>query len=231
MSNIYITGDTHGDFKKILYFCDKYKTSKKDIMIVLGDAGINYYLDNYDYILKEELLNYPITFFCIHGNHEERPENIKTYKTKIFNDGIVYYEEKYPNILFAKDGEIYTLNNKKVLVIGGAYSIDKNYRLMMGYNWYESEQPSVETKHIIIEKINNNNKVDIVLSHTCPFKYMPYEAFLKGIDQSKVDNDTEKFLDEVEAKLEYKKWYCGHFHIDKKIDKIRFMMNDIDVFS
>lgn len=231
MSNIYITGDTHGDFKKILYFCDKYKTSKKDIMIVLGDAGINYYLDNYDYILKEELLNYPITFFCIHGNHEERPENIKTYKTKIFNDGIVYYEEKYPNILFAKDGEIYTLNNKKVLVIGGAYSVDKNYRLMMGYNWYESEQPSVETKNMIIEKINNNNKVDIVLSHTCPFKYMPYEAFLKGIDQSKVDNDTEKFLDEVESKLEYKKWYCGHFHIDKKIDKLRFMMNDIDVFS
>lgn len=230
MSNIYITGDTHGDFKKILYFCDKYKTSKKDIMIVLGDAGINYYLDNYDYILKEELLNYPITFFCIHGNHEERPENIKTYKTKIFNDGIVYYEEKYPNILFAKDGEIYTLNNKKVLVIGGAYSVDKNYRLMMEYNWYESEQPSVETKHMIIEKINNNNKVDIVLSHTCPFKYMPYEAFLKGIDQSKVDNDTEKFLDEVESKLEYKKWYCGHFHIDKKIDKLRFMMNDIEAF-
>lgn len=230
MSNIYITGDTNGDFKKILYFCDKYKTSKKDIMIVLEDAGINYYLDNNDYILKEELLNYPITFFCIHGNHEERPENIKTYKTKIFNDGIVCYEGKYPNILFAKDGEIYTLNNKKVLVIGGAYSVDKNYRLMMEYNCYESEQPSVETKNIIIEKINNNNKVDIVLSHTCPFKYMPYEAFLKGIDQSKVDNSTEKFLDEVESKLEYKKWYCGHFHINKKIDKLRFMMNDIEAF-
>lgn len=231
MSNIYITGDTHGDFNKILNFCDKYKTSKKDIMIVLGDAGINYYLDNYDYMLKEELLNYPITFFCIHGNHEERPENIKTYKTKMFHDGIVYYEEKYPNILFAKDGEIYTLYNKKVLVIGGAYSVDKEYRLRMGYNWYESEQPSIETKNMIMEKISNSNKVDVVLSHTCPFKYMPYEAFLKGVDQSKVDNDTEKFLDEVESKLEYKKWYCGHFHIDKKIEKLRFMMDDIDIFS
>lgn len=231
MSNIYITGDTHGDFNKILNFCNKYKTNKKDVMIVLGDAGINYYLDNYDYMLKEELLNYPITFFCIHGNHEERPENIKTYKTKMFHDGIVYYEEKYPNILFAKDGEIYTLNTKKVLVIGGAYSIDKDYRLRMGYNWYESECPSIETKKITIEKITKNNKVDIVLSHTCPFKYMPYETFLKGVDQSKVDNDTEKFLDEVESKLEYKKWYCGHFHIDKKIDKLRFMMDDIDVFS
>ena len=25
-----------------------------------------------------------MTFFCIHGNHEERPENIEGYKTKIF---------------------------------------------------------------------------------------------------------------------------------------------------
>ena len=29
-----------------------------------------------------------MTFFCIHGNHEERPENIEGYKTKIFHDGL-----------------------------------------------------------------------------------------------------------------------------------------------
>lgn len=230
-SNIYITGDTHADFNKIFKFCNKYKANKNDLMIVLGDAGINYYLNDYDYILKEELLNYPITLFCIHGNHEEIPENIKTYKSKTFNGGIVYYEEKYPNILFAKDGEIYTLNGKKVLVIGGAYSIDKDYRLMMGYNWYKSEQITDECKNEIRNKINQDNKIDIVLSHTCPFKYMPYEAFLSGVDQSKVDTTTEKFLNEIESKLNYEKWYCGHYHIDKKIDKIRFMMDDIDIFN
>lgn len=39
----------------------------------------------------------------------------------------MYYEEKYPNILFAIDGEIYNLNSKKTLVIGGAYSVDKEF--------------------------------------------------------------------------------------------------------
>ena len=39
---IYITGDKHGDFSSIFDFCYKYKTTRKDIMIVLGDAGINY---------------------------------------------------------------------------------------------------------------------------------------------------------------------------------------------
>ena len=39
-------------------------------------------LMNKIFILKNSLLQYPMTFFCIHGNHEERPENIEGYKNK-----------------------------------------------------------------------------------------------------------------------------------------------------
>ena len=229
---IYITGDKHGDFEEVMDFCYKNKTTTQDILIILGDAGINYHLNNYDYILKNSLLQYPITFFCIHGNHEERPEKIKSYKTKKFHNGIVYYEEDYPNILFAKDSEIYDFDRNKVIVIGGAYSIDKEFRLLYGYNWYESEQPNNETKNKVKETLQlRNNKIDIILSHTCPFKYLPREMFLSGIDQSKVDNSTEFFLDELENNTIYKKWYCGHFHTDKKIDKMIFMFNDILEFK
>ncbi len=229
---IYITGDKHGDFREIFYFCYENKTTLDDIMIILGDAGINYYGNEKDYILKNSLLQYPITFFCIHGNHEERPENIKTYKTKRFHDGIVYYEEDYPNILFAKDGEIYNFNNHKVLVIGGAYSVDKYFRLESGYNWYESEQPNEETKEFVISKLKSmDNKVDIILSHTCPYKYLPREMFLEGIDQSTVDNSTEYFLDEIEQITDYKNWYCGHYHTDKTVDKIIFMFHNIEKFK
>ena len=41
----------------------------------------------------------------------------------------------------------------------------------------------------------------------------------------------EEFLDEIEDSTDYNKWYCGHYHIDKNIDKIRFMMYDIDRFE
>lgn len=225
--SIYITGDKHGTYDDVFEFCYKYKTTREDILIILGDSGINYYLNNKDYILKNILLQLPITLFCIHGNHEERPENISSYKIKLFNNGIVYYENDYQNLLFAKDGEIYNFNNNKTLVIGGAYSVDKYYRLAHGYNWYESEQPNEEIKKRVKNNlILNNNKVDIILTHTCPYKYIPYEAFLTSIDQTTVDNNTEKFLDDIEHNTVYEKWYCGHFHIDKKIDKIRFMMND-----
>ena len=134
--------------------------------------------------------------------------------------------------MFAKDAQIYDFNNNKTLVIGGAYSIDKNYRLIMGYNWYKSEQPNNEIKSEVKKVLKDNNyKIDIILSHTCPYKYMPYEVFMSGIDQSKVDNTTEEFLDKIESTVNYKRWYCGHFHTDKIIDKIRFMMYDIDKFK
>ena len=198
---IYITGDKHADFREVFYFCYANETTLDDILIVLGDAGIKYYVNDKDNELKNSLKeHYPITFFCIHGNHEERPENIKTYKTKKFHEGIVYYEEDYPNILFAKDGEVYNFNNHKVLVIGGAYSVDKYFRLARGYNWYESEQPNDKTKNKVKKVLKDlDNKVDIILSHTCPYKYLPREMFLEGIDQSTVDNSTEYFLDEKEV--------------------------------
>ena len=229
---IYVTGDKHGDFDDVFMFCLREKTTTNDILIVLGDAGINYFMDRRDNLLKGYLSQFPITFFCIHGNHEERPENIRTYKTKTFHAGIVYYEEKYPNILFAKDGDVYNFNNHKVLVIGGAYSVDKYYRLDMGYRWYSSEQPSIEVKNKVMEVLKSlNNKVDIILSHTCPYKYIPREMFLEGVDQSMVDNSTEYFLDEIEKNTKYNVWYCGHYHTDKKKDKMIFMFNNICKFK
>ena len=227
----YITGDKHGDYFDVYNFCVSNHTTTKDILIILGDAGINYYRNIKDYLLKEDIAKIPITLFCIHGNHEERPNNISTYQTKKFFNGIVYYEKEFPNILFAQDACVYNLNNKKTLVIGGAYSVDKYYRLMHGYNWFSSEQPDEKTKKKVMGVLSSmDNKIDVILSHTCPYKYMPREMFLEGLDQNSVDNSTELFLDEIENNAKYNEWYCGHFHTDKKVKKLTFMFNNIKKF-
>lgn len=231
--NIYITGDTHGDFYRVIWFEQRVELEKDSLMIVLGDAGLNYYCDERDNRKKEFLKkNSGLIYFCIHGNHEQRPYLIPSYKTKEFCGGTVYYEPKYPNILFAKDGEVYDLNGTKCFVIGGAYSIDKAYRLKHGGDakWYSSEQPDDEIKSCVETKIAElGNKVDVVLTHTCPLKYEPTEVFLPWVDQSGVDKSTEEWLDRIEESLDYKKWYCGHYHTVKKIDKLQFMFEDYDV--
>ena len=212
MGRFYITGDTHGNFNRINYFCERFETSKEDILCILGDAGINYYLNKKDYMLKQVLQDMPITFFCIHGNHEERPFNISTYITKKWNGGIVYYEEEFPNILFAKDGEIYNINGKSILVIGGAYSVDKEYRLLKGWSWFKDEQPSKEIVKYIEKQITKQRHFDIVLTHTCPIKTEPRHMFLPFIDQSKVDKTTELLLQRIADWITFDSWYFGHFH-------------------
>lgn len=223
---IYITGDMHRDFSRL----DGLNFNDDDMLIVLGDAGINYCLDDEDIRFKKYLKRYNVKLFCIRGNHEERPENISSYKEVDMFGGKVFIEDDYPNLIFAKDGEVYNIDGKSVLVIGGAYSIDKNYRLMHGHKWFKDEQLSQDEIDNIFEKVNGKH-FDIVLSHTCPYKYEPREVFMSGIDQSKVDKSMEYFLDKIEGSIHYDKWYCGHYHTEKIVDKLEFMFGRIKVFN
>ncbi len=68
-----------------------------------------------------------------------------------------------------------------------------------------------------------------MLSHTVPLKYEPTEVFMSCIDQGQVDKSTEKWLDKIEERLDYKAWYAGHYHTAKRIDKLRIMFEDFDV--
>lgn len=225
---IYYTGDIHGDPRPLRHFIILNYLTEDDLIIVLGDAGLNYYgNDKGDAGRKKNLNKLKVPVLCIHGNHEMRPETLDSYLEKEWNGGTVYYEEEFPNILFAKDGEIYNLDSQSHLVLGGAYSVDKFYRLQNGAKWFPDEQPSDEIKARVQDKLESVNwKVDVVLSHTCPFKYVPIETFLSFIDQNTVDNSTEHWLDAIEDKLQYSRWFCGHWHIDKSIDKLRFVMDD-----
>ena len=93
--------------------------------------------------------------------------------------------------------------------------------------WFADEQPSAETKAAVEAKLASLNwKVDQILTHTCPTRYIPVEAFIPGIDQSRVDHTTEDWLDTLAERTEYSRWLCGHWHIDKSIDNFRFVMND-----
>lgn len=224
---VYFTGDIHGAVDGIAAFINKVHPAPEDVIILLGDVGANYYKGRKDDLLKGFLNNAGPVFLCIHGNHEMRPTSIPGYIKREWNGGVVWVQPEYPNLFFAKDGEIYTLRGLRYLVIGGAYSVDKYYRLIRGWGWWPDEQPSDEIKAYVERQILEND-IDIVLSHTCPFKYEPTEMFLGGIDQSTVDDSTERWLDKIEKTIEYKAWFCGHWHTDKRIDKMHFLFKTFE---
>ena len=226
--HFYITGDTHGNFSRIAAFCRERHTTKEDVLIILGDVGLNYFLDERDKRLKEKVAALDITLFCIHGNHEARPWEAEGYEEKLWMGARVYAEPDYPNLLFAKDGEIYTMRGKRVLAIGGAYSVDKEYRLSYGYRWFESEQPSEEIKAYTERQLKAADwRVDYVLSHTVPLDFEPVWSFLPGLDQSKVDKSTEQWLQTLHDRLDIREgWYAGHYHCCCEGNGLRILFED-----
>lgn len=226
---IFVTGDTHGSYKRLRrFFKGRDVSPQGDILVILGDTGLNYYGDERDLPHKRSAARVPLTLLCVRGNHDRRPEALPDLHPVWHFGGMAYQEKDFPNILHAADGEIYTLEGKTALVIGGAYSVDKDYRLSHGYNWFADEQVTPEEKQRIEIRLQETGwAVDTVLTHTCPLRFEPVEALFSSVDQSEVDKSMEYWLDSLERRLRYRQWFCGHFHIDKPCGAFRFLFNDV----
>lgn len=215
MNKIFIRGDTHADFDFLPSFCRKNRTTKDDILIIAGDSGILYPRPSEEKT-KAIIADYPITLLCVRGNHEARPE--QRNMPLVYNEmvqGQVYAEEPYPNILYAQDGGTYTISGKSFLTIGGAYSVDKPYRLLYKHFWNPEELLNKEEQAKILSKVKSiDYTIDYVITHTCPIIWEPTFLFLKGINQKEVDKSMEHFLAIVENNIKYNNWYFGHYHAD-----------------
>lgn len=232
MGRLFITGDKHGQIDSIVDFVQKAETTLDDVLVILGDAGINYYQNDRDMRIKKRLSKLPLTIVCIHGNHEIRPQNISSYHFQTMNNNILaggfFVEDDYPNLLFAHR-TVFWFYNKRCLVCDGAYSVDKHYRLESGYAWWPDEQMTEQDKSFIRSILSLDNNFDFVFSHAAPYSQEPRHLFLGMVDQATVDINTPLFLDEVYDSInrEYlTQWYFGHYHSDEKLpDKFTILFN------
>lgn len=224
MNQVFILGDIHGSFEPIENLIKSltlrgYEIDPTDTIILLGDVGANFFLNHRDEYFKQKLNSFGCNIFAIRGNHEQRPsiiaeKHVDDWHVDIYFDGLVWIENDYPNIKYANDfSHVYNINNHRTLVIPGAYSVDKYYRLKNHWTWFENEQLT-EGEMEVGKMICNDfdNKFDLVLSHTCPKSFMPTDLFLPAVDQSTVDNTMENYLEEIERQIDYKLWCFGHYH-------------------
>lgn len=223
---------------------DSYKPEETAI-IILGDAGFNYHLNKYDIRLKKEVNELGFYIYCVRGNHECRPIRLLNM-SMMFDENVngpVYYEPEYPHIRYFRDYDIYTINGYRCLVIGGAYSVDKWYRLgrfnmteatniAQKSGWFNDECLS-RLEMIGCENMienSHNNIFDFVFTHTCPKKYQPTDLFLGFVDQSKVDTSMEDWMDIIAEKIVVNfAWCFGHYHADRlERPHVEQYFNDIE---
>ena len=239
-----VTGDIHGNTQDIDLFCKNYDVSK-NALIILGDVGLNYYLNKTDRKNKEYVQGLGCLVYCGRGNHEARPESLPDIKEEYDDiiDGYVLYEEQYPNIRYLKDGGIYNFGGYTGLVIGGAYSVDKHYRLARaranGWDpethwtgWFKDEQLSAQEMFDIQNNVHDMT-FDFVLTHTCPYSWQPFDLFLAGVDQSTVDSSMERWFDTLKEEIHWNcAWLFGHFHDDRMVrPHVEMYMNKYDTLD
>lgn len=220
-----VTGDTHGQVMSRLMSLDHEQYPVNDTaVIILGDVGVNFYLNKTDKKNKKIINNSGYIIYCVRGNHEERPENIKgmeQWYDEII-EGTVWREAAYPNIRYLMDGHAYLFNGHPTLVIGGAYSVDKWYRLSHmpkdaeWTGWFKDEQLTPEEMQDISARFAGKH-FHFILSHTCPESWQPYDLFLPGLDQSTVDKSMEVWLEQFKETVTWNAWLFGHFHNDRLV--------------
>lgn len=229
-----ISGDTHRNFSRF-----KKITHLENVgVIILGDAGVNYTLSGDDDDFKKSLKKFNLTFYLVRGNHEARPQKVCSMEDIHYDENVqgeVFIQEEYPYIRYFLDGGEYVINGLRTLVIGGAYSVDKWYRLERWKKyggvkgWFEDEQLDDYEKYRIEQKIEGK-EYDLVLTHTCPYSWRPIDLFLRSLDQNSVDSSMEIWFEKLKDKFTWHHWLFGHYH-DDRIVRPHVEMFSTDVVS
>ena len=120
---IYITGDTHGGFRRFgnKYFPPQKHMSREDYVIITGDFGGLWDGGPKDWYWLDWLSGKPFTTLFVDGNHENF-DLLNALPEKEWHGGRVH--EVRENILHLMRGQRFTIGGCSVFAMGGAASHD-----------------------------------------------------------------------------------------------------------
>ena len=236
---IYITGDTHGTFKRFSMknFPPQKDLTKDDYVVICGDFGgiwdvgcegraEKYWLD------WLEAKSFSLLF--IDGNHENF-DRLGGYPVKEWHGGKVH--EIRPHILHLMRGQVFEIDGKKIFTFGGACShditggilnkedpefrkkkkiLDKEYipYRINHISWWEQELASEEEMEEGKNNLRANSyKVDFIITHCSS------TSTQKQLDDYlyKPDRETD-YLEFIKSNADYDKWFFGHYHDNKNVN-------------
>ena len=171
MGRIFITGDTHGniDYDKFLALED-FSLTYEDHIIICGDAGICWSNSTFQHFINL-YRNIGCTILFIDGNHENF-EMLNQMPLVEYKGALMHQIDEH--IFHILRGEIVSIEGITFLCIGGACSIDKDYRVPYVSWWPEEEI----TFHDIDNAIDNLAKVDYKVDYVVTISSIKSSCFV-----------------------------------------------------
>lgn len=234
---IYITGDTHAEYNRFntTNFVSQETMSKDDYMIITGDFGYWDESKRQAWWLKW-LDDKPFTTLFVDGNHENF-DLLNQLPVEVWNGGHVHHISE--SVIHLMRGQVFELEGKKFFTFGGARSHDiedgiiirdpenqwkhkvkelnetgkTRYRIDH-LSWWKEEMPNEDEMAEGIRNLKANEwKVDFVITHCAPSS----TSALLSHGSYKADAITE-YLENIRARVDYKRWYFGHYHRDMAVN-------------
>lgn len=238
---LYITGDTHGDFRRFLpeRFPEQERLTKEDLVLICGDFGGVWYGDSRDAEGLDFLEARPFTTLFVTGNHENY-DALNAYPLERWHGGTI--RRIRPSVLLLERGQVFDLGGKRMFTMGGASShdiqdgilepddtlFDEKFRRLQARgaafrvnhrSWWKEELPAPEEYRQARANLDRVGwSVDYVVTHCAPTSIQ--NELLRS--RSTPDALTD-FLEEVRQRCRFQYWFFGHYH-DNGIVRERFVL-------
>ena len=247
---VFITGDCHADWTRfgMKEFPDQKDLTRDDFIIVCGDFGIWSKSKKEEWWLNWfEQKNFTVLF--VDGNHENFDRLYSDeFEVVDFHGGKAHKIRE--NVYHLMRGYIFELCGKKFFAFGGASSHDihdgilnpadystkeefaavykdwyesgKMFRVNH-VSWWEQELPNhVEMNRGLVNLKAHNMEVDYIITHCLPQCVASMLGFFTP------DRLTRYFDGLLDASLKFKRWHCGHYHVNKNIDQYTILYEKIE---
>lgn len=211
---LYVTGDTHGslDISKLntTHFPQQKGMAKDDYVIIAGDFGLVWDRSATEAWWLNWLSNKNFTTLFVDGNHENFDMLREFELVPMFGGHVRRITD---SVYHLERGQVLTIDGRKIFVMGGARSHDTEHRTE-GESWWQQEIPSLEEMECGIRALDAVEwEVDYVITHCAPGSVQQMLA-------TWYENDpVVSYLELVRRDLNFKRWFFGHYHVDRQVNE------------
>jgi len=234
---IFVTGDTHGDFRRFgkKSFPEQSNLCSDDYVIVCGDFGLlGLTRTKEEEYWRKWLEERPFTICFVCGNHENYDRLFSDeFPVDEWAGGRVRFLGR--NIIYLGRGQVFDISGNRIFTFGGAASHDlegevlsrsdpnyaiKKKRLLKANkffrteheDWWKEELPTQEEMEdgmLNLKKVGN--KVDYIITHCAA---SDTQKNFEGYPETPLN----VYFESLEKTVDYRHWYFGHYHENRGLN-------------
>ncbi len=211
-----VLGDVHGNTPFVTdYIFPVAKHLYADAIVQCGDFGYwEHHPSGIRYLnaLEDVVSEYDIPLYWLHGNHDKHSLTLRKYADRRTAEGFIVCRD---GVNYIPQGHVWQWRGKRMRVFGGAYSLDKDHRLLVEEStgmpessWFpEEEMTDAEMDGMLAD---DSGKLDIVFSHDMPYEASPLKNDMFRRFPETIPNQLR--LQRALAAHRPRFWFHGHLH-------------------